>query len=313
MIGAAYSDLERPPLREAELRRALLVPGSLWTALRVVAQTDSTNVDVATAARAGAAEGLVVVAERQVAGKGRLGRVWQSPPRAGIAVSVLLRPQVPAAGLPAVAPDRLGWLPLLAGVALVQAVRRVAGVDATLKWPNDLMIGDRKCAGILAENVPATADATAGPAVVIGVGLNTTLRADELPHPMATSLALSGAVGVDRDPLLRALLRDFADRYLRWRAAAGDPDRCGLLRAYRDHCATIGTRVQVLLPGGARDGAGGVLDGTADGIDPEGRLIVLDNAGNRTALAAGDVVHVRPETADMPKAGHGGPSPRIPL
>jgi BirA family transcriptional regulator, biotin operon repressor / biotin---[acetyl-CoA-carboxylase] ligase len=296
VTGAAFSDLDRPPLREADLRRALLVPGSLWTALRVVTQTDSTNADVAADARAGVGEGLIVVAERQVAGRGRLGRVWQSPPRAGITVSVLLRPGAPRLELPAVDAVRFGWLPLLAGVALVQAVRRVAAVDATLKWPNDLMIGDRKLAGILAELVPATAGGH--PAVVLGVGLNTTLRADELPHPTATSLALAGARGTDRDPLLRALLRDFADRYIRWRAARGNPDACGLRWAYEEHCSTIGQPVQVLLPGAA-----GVLSAVAEGIDVDGRLIVVAEGGQRTALAAGDVVHVRPHDATGASSG----------
>src|SRR2546427_7481658 len=139
-----YTRLDRPPLRAAALRRALVVPGGLWTDLRVVAQTGSTNADVAAAARNGAAEGLVVTAEWQSSGRGRLDRRWTLPPRAGLAVSALLRPT----GIP---PSRLGWLPLLAGVALVEAVRRVSEVDAVLKWPNDLLVDARKCAGILAE------------------------------------------------------------------------------------------------------------------------------------------------------------------
>src|SRR5882762_725474 len=156
MSASPYRDLDRPPLHEAALRRALVVPDGLWTAIEVRAETGSTNADVAEAARAGAAEGLVVVAERQRAGRGRQGRQWESPPRAGLAVSVLLRPQTPT--------GRYGWLPLLAGVALVETVRRLGELDAVLKWPNDLLIAERKCAGILAE-------AAAG-AVVVGIGLN---------------------------------------------------------------------------------------------------------------------------------------------
>src|SRR3982751_6751443 len=117
-MGSPFTDLERPPLNEAALRRALLVPDGLWTDLRVVAETASTNADLAAAARQGEPEGAVLVAERQSAGRGRLGRRWESPARAGIAVSVLLRPGRAAL-------DRQSWLPLLAGVALVEAVRRV--------------------------------------------------------------------------------------------------------------------------------------------------------------------------------------------
>src|SRR5206468_4801091 len=176
------------------LRRALVVPGGLWTDLRVVAETASTNADLAAAARErDAPEGTVLVAESQTAGRGRLGRSWLSPPRAGIAVSVLLRPRSATAA-------RQNWLPLLTGVALVEVVRRVSEVDAVLKWPNDLLIDGRKCAGILAEAVPDHG-------VVIGIGLNTTLREPELPHAGVTSLQLMGAACVDRDPLLRAVLR----------------------------------------------------------------------------------------------------------
>ncbi len=208
------------------------------------------------------------MAERQTAGRGRQGRVWESPARAGIAVSVLLRP----AGID---PARYGWLPLLAGVALAEAVRRIAEVDAVLKWPNDLLIDERKCAGILAE--------VADPgAVVVGLGLNTTTRDGELPHPAATSLALAGAACVDRDPLLKAILRGLATWYTRWRDAGGDAEVSGLREAYAFHCATLGRHVSVHLPDGSE------LRGLAEAIDLDGRLLVAGRG-----LAAGDVAHLR--------------------
>jgi BirA family transcriptional regulator, biotin operon repressor / biotin---[acetyl-CoA-carboxylase] ligase len=268
MGNGPYTDLERPPLHEAALRRALLVPDGLWSDLRVTAETGSTNADVAAAARQGAAEGLVLVAERQTTGRGRQGRVWESPARAGITLSVLLRP----AGID---PARFGWLPLLAGVALAEAVRRIAAVDAVLKWPNDLLIDGRKCAGILAEVVEPGV-------VVVGIGLNTTLREHELPRPDATSLALAGAACVDRDPLLRAILRGLATWYLSWREAGGDAEASGLREAYLFHCATLGRDVLVRLPDGSE------LRGPAEAVDPEGRLVVAGRA-----LAAGDVAHLR--------------------
>jgi BirA family biotin operon repressor/biotin-[acetyl-CoA-carboxylase] ligase len=271
-VPSPYTNLNRPPLSALALRRALVVPDALWTNLVVRKETGSTNADVVAAARAGAAEGLVVVAERQTAGRGRLDRTWESPPRAGLAVSALLRPKDITA-------NRYGWLPLLAGVALVETVRRLAEVDAVLKWPNDLLIDGRKCAGLLAESV--------GDGVVLGIGLNVTLRESELPRPDATSLLLAGAACTDRDPLLRALLRTLADWYIRWRDAAGDPETSGLREAYREHSGTIGHQVRIALPDGS------YLTGGASDVDAAGRLVVTDPDGVLTAVAAGDVVHVR--------------------
>ncbi|GAA1806328.1 biotin--[acetyl-CoA-carboxylase] ligase [Planosporangium flavigriseum] len=271
MSQSPYTDLERPPLSQRALRRALVVPNGLWTDVRVVAETGSTNSDLAKAARDGAPEGLVLVAERQTTGRGRLGRLWTSPPRAGLTLSVLLRPV-------GVDITRFGWLPLLAGVALTEAVRRIAEVDAVLKWPNDLLVDERKCAGILAEAIPPPA----GPAVVIGVGLNTTLREHELPRPDATSLALAGAVCADRAPILHAFLRSLAAWYERWRDAGGDPDASGLREAYAFHCATLGREVLVHLPDGSQ------VRGRADGVDIDGRIVVESQA-----FAAADVVHLR--------------------
>jgi BirA family transcriptional regulator, biotin operon repressor / biotin---[acetyl-CoA-carboxylase] ligase len=249
------------------LREALVVPGGLWNEIIVTAQTGSTNADVAAAARGGATEGLVVVADLQTAGRGRFDREWVCPPRAGLMLSVLLRPRAH--------PRWYGWLPLLAGVALVETVRRLGELDAVLKWPNDLLVGGRKCAGILAEAVPD--------GVVIGIGLNVSLREDELPVPGATSLLLAGSACTDRDPLLRALLRTLAERYDRWSQA---PESDALPEAYRTHCATIGRQVTVALPDGTH------LSGEATDVDASGRLLVADPDGAVTAVAAGDVVHV---------------------
>ncbi|MEV0902197.1 biotin--[acetyl-CoA-carboxylase] ligase [Actinoplanes sp. NPDC049802] len=272
----AYSDLDRPPLSVRALTHALVVPGGLWSRLEIPEETGSTNADVAAAARSGAAEGLIVVAESQVSGRGRRDRRWTSPPRAGLTLSVLLRPgpSVPAASY--------GWLPLMAGVALAEAVTRVAGVDAALKWPNDLLIGDRKCAGILAE--------VAGDAVVIGIGLNVSTRTDELPETTgmaATSLLAAGAENADRDPLLRALLRGLERWYTGWRESGGDAEMCGLMGEYRRRCATLGRQVRVLLPGGEE------RTGEAVSVDADGRLVIRTVEGLDFSVSAGDVLHVR--------------------
>src|SRR6266508_1757014 len=253
MPDSSYSDLSRPPLNQAALRQAVVREGALWTELRVVSHTTSTNAHLAAAARHGAVEGTVMVAEHQTAGRGRLERTWESPPRAGLTFSMLLRP----APVPSL---RYGWLPLLAGVALVDVVRRLGEIDAGLKWPNDLLVDGRKCAGILAEAVPNGPD----PAVVVGIGLNVSTTAAELPVEGATSLALAGSACVDRDPLLRS----------------------GLRAEYLSRCDTLGRQVRVRLPDG------GDLVGEAVDVDGEGRL-VIDSGGTRTPVAAGDIVHLR--------------------
>ena len=283
-MASPYADLDRPPLSSRALERALVTPGGLWTRIEVRAETGSTNADVADAARRGDPEGLVIVAEQQSAGRGRRDRHWESPPRAGLTLSVLLRPGRPNAerGWTAAPVGAYGWLPLLAGVALMEAVQRVAVLDAGLKWPNDLIVGGGKCAGILAE---ATDDA-----VVVGIGLNVSTRAEELPTTTglpATSLKLAGAEASDRDPLLRSLLRGLASWYAGWRQADGDPELSGLLAAYRRGCTTIGRSVRILLPGGS------TLDGDASGVDADGQLVVRTADGIEHRVLAGDVVHVR--------------------
>ncbi len=270
-MTSPFTDLDRPPLRAAAVRGALVVEGGLWSALEVVEQTGSTNADVAHAAAAGAAEGLVVVAEHQSGGRGRADRAWVAPPRSGLTFSVLLRPD----------PDtraHWGWLPLLVGVAVARGVSRIGEVAADLKWPNDVLIEDRKLAGVLAE--------VAGDAVVVGIGLNVSLRADELPVPTATSLLIAGSTVVDRDTVLRAVLRELATVYGRWRDHHGDAESAGLLTTYRELCTTIGRDITVALPDGRS------LRGGATGVDITGQLLV-DTADGETRLAAGDVVHVR--------------------
>lgn len=271
MPDSPYSDLTRPPLNQAALQRALVRPGGLWSTITVVDRTGSTNADLAQAARTGAQEGVVLIAEGQFSGRGRLGRSWNAPPRSGLTFSMLLRPEVPML--------RQGWLPLLFGVAAASAVRRIAEVEVSLKWPNDLLVGERKLAGILAERVDT--------AIVIGMGLNVTLRQSELPVESATSLAIEQAACVDRDPLVRAVLREFETHYRDWTHAGGDADSSGLRAAYQAVSATIGSQVRVELPGER------VMTGLATGVDQSGHLQVRAQDGDHT-LSAGDVVHVRP-------------------
>nr|WP_111556951.1 biotin--[acetyl-CoA-carboxylase] ligase [Kitasatospora sp. SolWspMP-SS2h] len=273
-----WTDLERPPLDERALRLDLLRPGALWTSLDVVSGTGSTNADLAARAAAGAPEGAVLVAESQHAGRGRLDRRWTAPARSGLFLSVLLRPR----GVPA---ERYGWLPILVGTAVSATLDRIADLRTGLKWPNDLQAvvdgQERKLGGILTE--------LSGGAVVAGIGLNVSLRADELPVPTATSLALAGAGTTDRSTLLRGVLREFAELYGEWTAAAGDPHASGLLPAYTARCTTLNRPVRVQLPGERE------LLGEAVAVDGDGRLVVRTPDGVRHPVAAGDVVHVRPQ------------------
>lgn len=297
----SYDDLDRPPLRAPDLNRALVIRGGLWSRVQVMGQTTSTNEQVRAAALAGEPEGLVVVAEEQTAGRGRLGREWHAPARSGLTFAVLLRPEeVPTA--------RWGWLPLLTGLAVTDALRRVAEVDARLKWPNDVLVpteeeslgeedgrlvpvtrpvGDRKVAGVLVERVDQPRGGAG--AAVVGVGLNVSLRAEELPVATATSLALAGAACLDRATLLAALLRELAVRYGDWRVYGGDADRIGLRAEYTALCATVGRNIRVTMPG-AR-----TLAGVASGLDEDGRLLLSPPGAGEDVVrvSAGDVVHVR--------------------
>jgi BirA family transcriptional regulator, biotin operon repressor / biotin---[acetyl-CoA-carboxylase] ligase len=271
-------DPVRSPLSGAELTRQIVRPGALWREVSVVARTGSTNADLVAEARTGAPEGAVLVAEEQTAGRGRMGRSWLSPPRAALTFSVLLRPaDVPAA--------RRGWLPLLAGVAVAMAIRQVSALDATLKWPNDVLLRSGKLAGILAEQ--------SGDAVVVGIGVNVSTARHELPAPAgssrpATSLRLEGSPSLDRELLLGRMLAELERWYLAWRGThlAGDAEASGLRAAYVRLCSTIGRDVRAELPGRA------ATSGLATGIDGDGRLVVRTTAGD-VAIGAGDVRHVR--------------------
>jgi BirA family transcriptional regulator, biotin operon repressor / biotin---[acetyl-CoA-carboxylase] ligase len=280
------------PLSDLPNGGVLNLPAShgMWTPIDVVASTGSTNADLLARAGAGgqgAAEGAVLVAEEQTAGRGRLGRSWSSMPGASLTFSVLLRPA-------SVPPARRGWLPLLAGVAVATAVRSAvahhtarAGVDAVLKWPNDVLVADRKLAGILAEQSPD------GTAVVLGIGLNVTAPRRRGPLPgmpaglEATSMRAEGSPA-PRETLLLSILSQL-ERWYPAFLADPDPAATGLLDAYQSLCFTVDQAVRVELPGGR------ALAGRAAGIDADGRLLVAEDggAGPVTPVSAGDVVHLR--------------------
>lgn len=229
----------------------------------------STNAEVARRAASGAAEGLLVIADEQTAGRGRQGRRWMAPPGTSLMLSLLLRPSAP--------PGRLTLLSLLTGLAVAEACEPlVSGAQLSLKWPNDLLADGRKCAGVLIEApTPRT--------VILGVGINVDWRKVERPAELAgvTSLSEIGRGPVDRWALLPRLLERIDRRYRTWCARPDD-----FLPAYRERCATLGRAVRVEHV----DGSG--VEGIAVRITDAGALVVATDAGEVEVLA-GDVHHLR--------------------
>jgi BirA family biotin operon repressor/biotin-[acetyl-CoA-carboxylase] ligase len=264
----------RPPLDAAVLRDGLVGPGLPWRQLDVVAETGSTNADLITRAEGGDdIEGSVLLAEYQNAGRGRHGRHWSGPPRAQVALSV-------GVGANSVPRSGWGWLPLATGVAVADALTALGGsFDVGLKWPNDVLANGGKLAGILAE-VAAPASV-----IVVGLGLNVTLTADEAPDPVATSLLTLGSPVTDRNTLARRILRELAVRIDAWRTAGGAD--AALIADYQRYSLTLGSRVRASLPGDRE------VVGTARAIDETGRLCV-DTGGQTVAISAGDITHLRP-------------------
>ncbi len=266
-------DLLRQPLNQAALRAELIGTGLGWRQLDVVEETGSTNADLLARAASGVdVAGAVLIAEHQTAGRGRHGRGWSASPRAQITMSVGVSVvDVPTAGW--------GWLSLATGVAVVDAVApllEAAGVQLGLKWPNDVLAGDGKLAGILAE--------VAKPVVVIGLGLNVTQAPEEVDGPGATSLLDLGVPAPDRDQLVASVLRELGGRIVAWRVARGADWQ--LAADYRARSLTIGTRVRAQLPGGKE------LVGTASAVDDQGRLC-LETGAETVVVSAGDVIHLR--------------------
>lgn len=262
------------------------LPRSQQTAsrLRVLAETGSTNDDLVAIAADEAAYSTIVAAS-QTAGRGRLGRPWVAPPEASLSISVLLRPAYPGGEpLPL---EHYGWLPLIAGVAMAEAIEPLVPGQVGLKWPNDVQIDGQKVSGLLAELVPG-ADA-----VVMGSGVNLALTADQLPTPVSTSLLLAGAE-LTGDELADAVLSRYLERLRELVTAflhsGADVDASGTRELVVERCTTLGQQVRVELPGGS------MLHGTATGIDRSGRLQVrLGSDGSTVAVAAGDVTHLRYE------------------
>ncbi|MDF0514615.1 biotin--[acetyl-CoA-carboxylase] ligase [Agromyces sp. H3Y2-19a] len=249
--------------------------------------------------------GSVIVTDNQTRGRGRLGRTWLAPTGKTLAISLLLRPELPGGRV--FPPDAFGWIPLMAGAAMTEAVRaavdaaesvvaasdpeydaddRSGGVSVELKWPNDVLVSDYKICGILSELVQGVADEP--PAVVVGAGLNLTLDEHDLPTLTSTSLLLATGVRPDGDAVLADYLGRFLAMFDDFCLAGADAAVAGIDRRVTALCGTIGAEVRVELPGDRE------LLGLAERLDADGRLVVIDREnGEPWSVAAGDVTHLR--------------------
>ncbi|MBI2168748.1 MAG: biotin--[acetyl-CoA-carboxylase] ligase [Actinobacteria bacterium] len=249
-----------------------LAGATRFSDLRWFDDLDSTNRYLLDEARAGAPEGVVAVTDHQSAGRGRLGRTWSAPPGSSLLVSVLLRPAMPAA--------EAHLVTMAAGGAACDAVFLTAGFAPSLKWPNDLVVGRLKLAGMLSE-----AELRDGrlDALVVGVGINVNWH-DFPPEIAETATACNLVTGdeVDRLELLERFLERLDDRYATLQGPLGFEVT---LAEYRSRCATLGREVRVEL-------AGETVEGTAVDVNESGHLIV-ESGGSVRELAVGDVVHLR--------------------
>ncbi len=270
--GAGYRLLGRPDVIEEADLRSRLSPRSLWNTFHILAVTDSTNSRAVALAESGAPDGTVVCADAQTGGRGRFGRAWESPPGLNLYLSLLLRPSVE--------PPQAPQLTLVAAVALAAAVETVTGLSPRLKWPNDLYLGGRKAAGILAE---MSADADRLRHVVIGVGLNVNAEGADFPVALrgkATSLKIQAGRGFARVEVLARFLESFSEAYRRFLSEGIR----GILPEWRRRSLLDGKRVVIRLRG--EDVAG-----TALGVDDAGLLVFRREGARATeSLPGGEIV-----------------------
>jgi BirA family biotin operon repressor/biotin-[acetyl-CoA-carboxylase] ligase len=238
--------------------------------LLVRTTSPSTNAELVELAASQPLESFTtLVTDDQTAGRGRLDRSWVAPAGSALAISVLVAPgELPV--------TRYGWLPIAAGVAMTEAIARVLpAASVGFKWPNDVLAGDRKICGVLAELLPQQR------AVVIGAGVNLAMTAEQLPVPTATSVAVEGG-DPDPDTVLSGYLDALQRLIVAYLAHGGDAEASGLAARARERCVTLGRAVRVELPDGR------LLEGTATALDADGRLVV-----DGEPVAAGDVTHAR--------------------
>ncbi|TLM65735.1 MAG: biotin--[acetyl-CoA-carboxylase] ligase [Deltaproteobacteria bacterium] len=266
-----YRLCDVPDLPLAEELRSGLATRRIGREIRYLAETDSTNRQAYALGEAGADEGLVVIADRQSAGKGRMGRTWASPPGVNLYVSILLRPPLP----PQAAPQ----LTFISTLAVSRAIAAVSGLAPTHKWPNDVLIDGRKVAGLLNE---LSAESDRIRFVVLGIGVNLNMTAEQFPADLrmpATSLLLAGGRPVPRALFARTLLEELDALYAEFLLHGPAP----LLAAWEERCDLVGKPVEV------DEGGSGLVRGTVSGIDRDGALLLTLADGSTARILAGDV------------------------
>ena len=243
-----------------------LGPETAWVGREIVyfEETDSTNRRARLLAQEGAQHGTLVLADRQTAGRGRRGRGWISPAGEGIFMSLLLRPDVH--------PSQVAKLSLLTALAVANAIAEETGLDARIKWPNDIVINGRKVCGLLLE-MDATTEKVESVVAGVGINVHQTVFDEEIAHT-ASSLDLLAERYVSRSAIVRAFLMEFEQA-----TALADN---AMIDAYRERSATIGQKVQVI-------GLDGTYTGAARGITESGILLVEDEAGRMHEVLAADV------------------------
>lgn len=266
-----YQLLATPDLLLAEELRIGLATRIVGREIRYLTETDSTNRQAYALGEAGADEGLVVIADRQTAGKGRMGRTWASPPGVNLYLSILLRPPLP----PQAAPQ----LTFVSTLAVSRAITAISGLSPTHKWPNDVLIDGCKVAGLLNE---MSAESDLIRFVVLGIGVNLNMTADLFPNELrmpATSLLLAGGVPVSRSVFARELLKQLDALYAEYLQHGPAP----ILAAWEERCDLIGQAVAV------DEGRSGEVRGVVAGIDRDGALLLTLANGSTERILAGDV------------------------
>jgi BirA family biotin operon repressor/biotin-[acetyl-CoA-carboxylase] ligase len=259
------------PLSEESIRRALngLDTGAFGGEVHYYARVGSTNDAARDLAEQGAPEGTLVIADEQIAGRGRMNRVWVAPAGANLLMTVLFRPTLP--------PALVQRLVMACGLAIAEAAEDAAGVQVDVKWPNDLQIGGRKFCGILPEST-IVGERLAWVIVGTGVNVNQVFAADDPLAATATSLRLASGREIDRVRLLGEILANLK----RW---AAQTDSEALAATWRSRCVTLGQHIEV-------EGGGRRVAGLAEEIDGKGALWLRDAAGDLHRLVAGEATLV---------------------
>lgn len=275
-----------PPLTSDSVR-SLLATKTLGTRIEVHEQLESTNREAFALAQAGAEHGTVVVAEGQTHGRGRLGRSWFSPHGINLYCSIIVK----TSALPASFSRWLSWLPLATALGVAEAIEKCAGLSTALKWPNDLLVRERKIGGILCESGTTV---SSGPFQVIGIGINVNGTNNDFPPDLQdSSTTIHQEIGrlLDRNHLLSRLLLEVED-CLTELATKGNQQ---ISIAYTRRCVTLGRPVRVLLAGGEE------FTGIATSVDRDGCLQVVKNLASGSkrpadirSLRAADIIHLRP-------------------